>query len=81
MAGHFWGRVEPLGDLGAQPRGRGAAAKKRIKMLILRSYPQAQPFIKDLLSFLYKSFLVYRFLEATPAVGYRASTWTDSQCF
>lgn len=60
VAGHFWGRVEPLGDLGAKPRGRGVAAKKSGKVLILCSYPQAKPFIKDLLSFLYKSFLVYR---------------------
>lgn len=26
VASHSWGRVEPLGDLGATPRGRGAAA-------------------------------------------------------
>jgi len=71
--------VEPLGDLGAKPRGRGAAAEKRNNVLIYESYPQAKPFIKDLLSFLYKSFLVYKFLEAAPAEGFRGGRRRNSQ--
>jgi len=33
MARHFWGGVEPLGDRGATPLGRGAAAAFRSNWL------------------------------------------------
>ena len=77
MARHFWGRVEPLGDLGATPLGRGAAASFRSKCLI---FPKLSTdsfyFLKDLSCF-YRSFLFLTILKPLCIKGYRDHRWTD----
>jgi hypothetical protein len=77
MARHFWGGVEPLGDRGATPLGRGAAASFIYNSLIFESYPQVLSIFNKDLSCFYRSFLFLGALKALCANGFRAHRWTD----